>query len=87
MKRLAGIEMDLVMISSKGLKVFPDYTPGMNITDQFRCRFKAKDPSVMTHGHITGLLERVHSEGVDFINTENLYPYDGKAGYSLGQGE
>jgi isocitrate dehydrogenase len=87
MKRLAGIEMDLVMISSKGLKVFPDYTPGMNITDQFRCRFKAKDPSVMTHGHITGLLERVHSEGVDFIKTENLYTYDGKAGYSLGQGE
>jgi isocitrate dehydrogenase len=87
MKQLAGIEMDLIMVSSKGLKVFPDYTPGMNITDQFRCRFKAKDPSVMTHGHIAALLERVSAQNIDFIKTENLYSYDGKAGYSLGQGE
>ena len=86
-KQMAGIELELSLISSKGLKVYPDHTPGMHVTDQFCCRYKAKDASVMTHGHITVLLERIHSAGFDFIKIENLYSFDGKPGYSMGQGE
>ena len=87
MTGIAGIEMNLQAISSKGLKVFPDYTPGMNITEEFRCRFIAKDPSVMTLAHIAALLERVHQQDMDFTKIENLYTFDGKDGFTMGQGQ
>jgi isocitrate dehydrogenase len=33
------------------------------------------------------LLSRADAAGFDVIKTENLYTFDGKAGYSLGQGQ
>ena len=36
---------------------------------------------------ILDLLERVSALGFDFIKTENLCTFDGKPGYSLGQGQ
>ena len=33
------------------------------------------------------LLGRVAGAGIDWIKTEHLYNFDGKAGYSLGQGQ
>jgi isocitrate dehydrogenase len=40
-KALEGDGLSLVMLSNKGLKVWPDVAlDGMHITDQFRCRFR-----------------------------------------------
>jgi isocitrate dehydrogenase len=33
------------------------------------------------------LLTEVNEAGLDCIKTENLYTFDGKPGYSVGQGE
>jgi len=33
------------------------------------------------------LLKKFHENGIDVIKTENLYNFDGKRGFSLGQGE
>lgn len=33
------------------------------------------------------LLRRLAADGVPFIKTEQLYLFDGKPGYSLGQGQ
>ena len=41
----------------------------------------------VAHSQIVSLLERVWGAGFDFIKTENLYNFDGVAGYSLDQGE
>lgn len=52
----------------------------------WRCRFVAAGGTA-THAQIVSLLQRVGDAGCDFIKIENLYNFDGVAGYSLGQGE
>jgi isocitrate dehydrogenase len=36
---------------------------------------------------VIGLLQQVINAGFEVIKTENLYTFDGEAGYSLGQGQ
>jgi isocitrate dehydrogenase len=86
MKELSGNMLMLQTISSKGLKLWPDYVPGMNVTDQMNCRFK-KNGAAIHHADVAALSQRLAEKNIDFVKTENLYEYDGKAGYSLGQGE
>lgn len=75
----------LSMITNRGVKVFPDGLPETFCTDHWRCRFLAKGEG--TYGKILELLQRLSSSGLDVVKTENLYSFDGEAGYSLGQGE
>jgi isocitrate dehydrogenase len=48
---------------------------------------RAAHDAAISHGQIIDLLQRVVAAGFDFIKTENLYNFDGEAGYSLSQGE
>ncbi|NBO18567.1 MAG: NADP-dependent isocitrate dehydrogenase [Proteobacteria bacterium] len=87
-KALEADGLSLVMLSNKGLKVWPDVAlDGMHITDQFRCRFRAAEGKTVTHAALTALLDRAQKAGLDFTKTENLYLFDGVPGFSLGQGE
>ncbi len=88
-ERISKIDqmLKLQMIDNKGLKIWPEYTPGMNLTDQFRARFLAQDPASLRHRHILHLLQEITDAGIEFVKTEHLYTFDGKAGYSLGQGQ
>ncbi len=81
-------DLELVMITNRGVKVWPDGFPETFYTDHWRCRFqpKQKDLSIK-HSHIIELLSRLEHIGVDFIKTEHLYTFDGKPGFSLGQGQ
>ena len=36
---------------------------------------------------IVMLLARINGAGLDFVKAENLYRYNGEAGFSAGQGE
>lgn len=84
------IEVDgiqLTMITNRGIKVWPDGFSETFCTDHWRCRFKPADNSVITKSHIVQLLTNAINENIDSIKTENLYSFDGKAGYSLGQGQ
>lgn len=36
---------------------------------------------------VVGILQNALEKGVDVIKTENLYEFDGKKAYSLGQGQ
>jgi isocitrate dehydrogenase len=85
-KAIASSALGLQTISSKGLKVWPDHVPGMNLTDQFNCRFK-KTGSALTHADIAALTAEFAKKNLDFVKTEHLYDYDGKGGFTLGQGE
>lgn len=82
---LGGDALALQTISGKGLKLWPDYVPGMSLTDQYNCRFKAK--GALTHADLAALTTRIAAAGIEFIKTENLYDFDGKPSYTLGQGE
>lgn len=78
----------LIMISNRGTAVWPGYTPETFCTDHWRCRFvPSKSEVVDDKKSVLRLLETLHDAGLDFIKTEHLYNFDGKAGYSLGQGQ
>ncbi|MDZ4667338.1 MAG: NADP-dependent isocitrate dehydrogenase [bacterium] len=79
--------MTLSMITNRGIKVWPDGFKETFCTDHWRCRFKPNPDVVMEKSHILELLGNAITENIDTIKTENLYEFDGKSGYSLGQGQ
>jgi isocitrate dehydrogenase len=87
LQRLGG-GLELTLISDRGVKVWPDGLPETYLTGHWRCRFMAPRPgTTISHGQIVDLLQRAAAAGFDFIKTDNLYNFDGEAGYSLSQGE
>jgi len=90
---LAGPDFELRMVSNRGVKVYPNGFPETYCTDHWRCRFVAPGgpqtapDQARIHAQIIHLLERVRVAGFDFIKTENLCTFDGKLGYTMGQGE
>lgn len=76
----------LSMITNRGIKVWPEGFEETFCTDHWRCRFKAHT-FPMTKQQIIFLLSRAEALGIDVVKTENLYSFEGKAAYSLGQGQ
>jgi len=79
--------VSLSMITNRGIKVYPDGFPETFCTDHWRCRFKPGTTNLLQKAQIIELLDRAEKAGIDVIKTENLYHFDGKAAYSLGQGQ
>lgn len=78
-------KFELNMITNRGVKVFPGGIPETFCTDHWRCRFVAETPG--QYSEVLDLCEQITGNGFDIIKTENLYTFDGKAGFSLGQGQ
>jgi len=88
LRAVAGADFKLVVITNRGVKVYPNGFPETFCTDHWRCRFRAVSAdNTTTHARILGLLARVEAAGLDFIKTEHLCNFDGQPGYSLAQGE
>jgi isocitrate dehydrogenase len=77
----------LSMITNRGIKVYPDGFPETFLTDHWRCRFKKTEGEKMSNTEIIELLQRAEAADIDVIKTENLYAFDGKPAFSLGQGQ
>lgn len=75
----------LVMITNRGVKVWPKGFEETFCTDHWRCRFESEKP--VSPQEVITLLQRGVENGIDIIKTENLYRFDGKRAYSLGQGQ
>jgi isocitrate dehydrogenase len=89
-KRMQSLEMDglkLSMITNRGIKVWPDGFEETFCTDHWRCRFKPVDGIVMMKQVIVSMLELAVKKEIDIIKTENLYAFDGRMAFSLGQGQ
>ncbi len=86
-KRIESNGIKLSMITNRGIKVWPDGFKETFCTDHWRCRFKPLEDAEINKSNILELLKNAISENIDSIKTENLYSFDGKAGYSLGQGQ
>jgi isocitrate dehydrogenase len=82
-----GLWLQLSMISNRGLKVWPDGLPETFCTDHWRARFQCPHPGGAHRRHVMELLWHLDRANVDFVKTEGLYRFDGKPGYSLGQGQ
>ena len=78
---------ELTMITNRGIKVWPNGFEETFCTDHWRCRFKPTKGKLMFKNQIITLLSRALDAKIDVIKTENLYEFDGKSGYSLGQGQ
>jgi isocitrate dehydrogenase len=86
--RITPEDLQLVMISNRGVKVWPGGKSETFCSDQWRCRFMSQSKGTpITHQQIINALERISAAGFDFIKTENLCNFDGERGYSLDQGE
>jgi isocitrate dehydrogenase len=83
---LAAPGFELTMMTSRGVKVWPDGAPETMRVDECRCRFLSLDGAVAP-GRIVELLGRIAGAGLEFVKTENLQTFDGEKGFSLGQGE
>jgi isocitrate dehydrogenase len=86
-KQIESNEIKLSMITNRGIKVWPDGFKETFCTDHWRCRFKPREGSSLVKKDIIELLSKAMGGNIDTIKTENLYSFDGKAGYSLGQGQ
>ncbi len=96
LKAAAENIMQLKMITNRGVKVFPGGLPETFCTDHWRCRFISMDADIKNgkadyltvhYESVVALLAKLHTEGFDVIKTENLYSFNGKRQFSLGQGE
>ncbi len=79
--------LKLIMITNRGVKVWPGGFPETFRTDHWRGRFTVPDGLAASHHEIARLLARVADAGMDFIKIENLCTFDGQPGFSLGQGQ
>lgn len=80
-------DLELVMITNRGVNVWPDGFEETFCTDHWRCRFQSSQSTPLTNESIIDLLHSCFSKNIDVIKTENLYRFDGNRGYSLGQGQ
>jgi isocitrate dehydrogenase len=80
-------EIKLSMITNRGIKVYPDGFSETFCTDHWRCRFKPTDGNYISKSDIIQLLSNAVAENIDTIKTENLYAFDSKPAFSLGQGQ
>ncbi len=96
LSHLDAFKLKLKMITNRGVKVFPGGMKETYCTDHWRCRFVATDAQLtggqpvyapVSYEQVVALLSKLYNQGFDVIKTENLYEFDGKRAFSLGQGE
>jgi isocitrate dehydrogenase len=87
LKSLNDGQVELSMITNRGIKVWPEGFPETFCTDHWRCRFKPKGSHAMSKQQIIRLLQEAEAKSIDCIKTENLYAFDGRPAFSLGQGQ
>lgn len=83
--------LELIVITSRGLKVWPHSKIESPYLKHCCCRFQTslnvKTLTPTTHQDLLNLLNQLNALGLDVIKTENLYTFDGELGFSLAQGQ
>lgn len=87
LQKLNNDVVTISMITNRGVKVWPNGFEETFCTDHWRCRFKAEAGKTITNDEIVRLLSDAIKENIDVIKTENLYFFDGKQAFSMGQGQ
>ncbi len=80
--------LELIVVTNRGVKVYPKGNAETFCTDHWRCRFTspAMDKAV-TYNDVLELSKQLTDAGFDIIKTENLVKFDGKIAFSLAQGQ
>jgi isocitrate dehydrogenase len=72
--------LKLTLITNRGVTVWPGGIPETVCIDHWRCRFEGHGG--VTYQQIATFLHELANAHFDVIQTQNLYTYDGKPGYS-----
>lgn len=76
-------DLELCYITNRGIKVYPEANPETFCTDHWRCRFLKKEgKGILELEEVISLLQKLVSEKVEVIKTENLYSFSGEQNYS-----
>ncbi len=86
LQKISGSNMKLSLITNRGIKVWPQGFEETFCTDHWRCRFLPEEGGT-TNKDIIELMDGALKENIDVVKTENLYSFDGKRAFSLGQGQ
>lgn len=86
-RQLENNHLALSMITNRGIKVWPAGFSETFCTDHWRCRFKPTSERTLEKKEISRLLLLADEFRIDTIKTENLYEFEGKPAFSLGQGQ
>ena len=82
-----GDDLELVMLSNRGQKVWPGGAPETLTTDHWRCRFLAPNGGTTTTMATLELQQRMTEAGLEPIKTEGLFALDGEPAFTRGQGQ
>ena len=85
----AALPLRLSMISSRGLKVYPDIDYLPDLVDAWQCRFHVRSPETIeiTAEDVTELLETLDAHKISWTHVEKLWQFHGEPGYTRAQGE
>lgn len=84
---LAGPEFKLTMIGNRGVKVWPNPHPETACVDCWRCRFMPANKGHLTQKQVVNLLNRLAEKNMDVTQTQYLFTFDNKPGYTVAQDE
>lgn len=102
LKQMESEKLEVKMISAKGLLLWPltdqhmtpTYTKGQTILRFIGKGITGKSSNdiidadkTISHRDIVEMLDLIIKKNVDFVKYEGLYLFDGKSGYTSGQGE
>ncbi len=85
MPKIVG-DLEFLMMSNRGTKVYPGPVPDILIVDCHRCRYISKSGKT-SDADIVQLLNTLTSEKLVWMHLEKLHTFDGKTMYSKAQGE
>ncbi|HVW12371.1 MAG TPA: NADP-dependent isocitrate dehydrogenase [Mucilaginibacter sp.] len=89
-EKLSAVKTDnlkLSMITNRGIKVWPEGFKETFCTDHWRCRFYPANATAPEKAELLELQQQALNLGFDVVKTENLYKFNNKIAYSLGQGQ
>lgn len=80
--------LELKMMSNRGTAVWPGVgIDDIFLVDHWRLRFMGNGGGVVTTPQISAQMDALANAGLDVVKMETLRNFDGKPGYSLGQGQ
>lgn len=81
-------DLELIVMTNRGVKVWPKGNPETFCTDHWRCRFSSpKMDKTVSYQDVINLSQKLNDAGFDIIKTENLCKFDDKISFSLAQGQ
>lgn len=76
----------LKMITNRGVRVWPEGQPETFCIEQWRCRFLTDDGRTASQNDVIQILHAFDHINMDVFQSQFLYNFDGKAGYSSAEG-